>query len=189
MNRRIFFVGLLFAAILVIPGCSEPLRFGPTEAQKQTAWLTADLARKVDADGTIPGSPASKKLVRGTRAGAYYMGPPKTPADIEQFDTIAPLAEQQAQARPDAWAMADNALELGVGIAAIFGGAGGAALIRRLKILRQKGKALEQVVKGNDLFKTKKGNGTSTTENFTSAHNDVQDTETKKLVAILRAGT
>ena len=150
--------GILFTVFLVvivfgICGCQEPLRLAPSEAQKQTAFLTADIARAIEQNGTDPGSPASKKVVQGTRALSLYMGTPKLPADPDEFETVVAASEQQAYERPDPWKVADHLLELGIGVAAVAGGGGGTIIANKLKKLRQKSKALEEIVKGNELLK------------------------------------
>ena len=145
---------LMCVILLYMAGCdSLGLRFEPTEPQKQSAWLTADLAKEVESEGTVPGSPAAKRLVEGTKATAYYYGPPKIPANMSQFDTIAPMAQQQAQERPDAWVLADSALELAIGVSVLLGGVYGTKAVKYLSTARQKAKALEQVVMNNELFK------------------------------------
>lgn len=170
---------LLVALLLGVGGCEEPLRLAPSQAQKQAAFLTADIAKAVEQNGTDPASPASKKLVQGTRAMAIYMGTPKVPADPDEFDTVVSQAEQQAYERPDPWKVADNLLELGIGVAAIVGGGTGTVVVNRLRKLRQKSKALKEVVMGNELLKE---NGVS----FKKAHRS-QSPETKGIVAEIRA--
>lgn len=146
---------LMCVILLCVAGCNSlGLRYEPTEPQKQSAWLTADLAKEVESEGTVPGSPAAKRLVEGTKATAYYYGPPKVPADMSQFDTIASMAQRQAQERPDPWALADSALELAIGVSALLGGVYGTKAVKYLSTARQKAKALEQVVVNNELFKS-----------------------------------
>ena len=170
---------VLLTVLIAIGGCEEPLRFAPSQAQKQAALLTADIAKAVEQKGTEPASPASKKLVQGTRAMAIYMGTPKMPADPDEFDTVVSQAEQEAFERPDPWKVADHLLELGIGVAAIVGGGTGTVVVNKLKKLRQKSKALEEVVKGNELLKK---NGTT----FKEAHSK-QSPGTKAIVAEIRA--
>ena len=172
---------LLITLILGAFGCEEPLRLAPSEAQKQTAFLTADLAKEVEQKGTDPASPAARKLVQGTRSMAIYMGTPKVPADPDEFETVASEAEQQAYERPDPWKVADHLLELGIGVTAVVGGGTGTVIASKLKKLRQKSKALEEIVKGNELLKKNGGD-------FKTAHSK-QSPATKALVAEIRAVT
>ncbi len=172
-------VVIMLLAVLLLGGCEEPLRLAPSQAQKQTAFLTADIAKAVEQNGTDPASPASKKLVQGTRAMAIYMGTPKVPADPDEFETVVSQAEQQAYERPDPWKIADNLLELGIGVAAIVGGGTGTIVVNRLRKLRQKSKALKEVVMGNELLKENGGD-------FKKAHR-AQSPKTKTIIAEIRA--
>jgi hypothetical protein len=116
-------IALLVGLLVLLIGCEDGLRFAPSESLKQVAELTHDLAAKINAEGTSPGSPASERVMTGARASLLYMGRPKAPAEIEQFDTVTAQAITDAAKRPDPWQVADSALELGIGIAALFAGA------------------------------------------------------------------
>jgi len=177
----------LMMMVILLAGCeSMGLRKEPTESQKQLAWLTADLAKEVEAEGTVPGSPAAKKLTEGTKAAAYWYGPPQVPADSDEFDTIAPMAQHDAQQRPDAFEMADSAFDLGIGLLTLLGGGGGLVLVQKLRKWQQKAKGFEQVVKNNELFK-----GTLSQEQkteFGTCQKNAQTPEQKVLIAEVKAG-
>lgn len=171
-------VTIVLLAVLLLGGC-EALRFAPKESQKQAAELTHFLAKKVNEQGTAPASPASQQLVTGTMAALAYTGRPTTPPDPEQFDTIAAQANQEALERPDPWKVADSVLELGIGISALLGGVYGTRAVRFLQQAREKSKALQEIVIGNELLKE---NGA----NFKTAHR-AQSPGTKAIVAEIRA--
>lgn len=180
MKKRIFTTALLFAVLAAFAsGCQDAVRFAPKEQQKQLAWLTNDVAKNIEATGTDAGSPAAKKLVQGTTASALYYGPPKVPADPQDFETIAADATSQSMERPDPWEVADNLLLLAGGIATVVGGVGAQRIASNIVILRAKAKALKEVVVGNDLLKTNGGD-------FAKAHRG-QSVKTRALVAEIRA--
>ena len=79
--------------------------------------------------------------------------------------------------------MADSAMELGIGIAAILGGVYGSAAIRFLKTSREKSKALREIITGNELFK--KQNTDSVTA-FKTAQGE-QSPKTRQIVAQIKA--
>lgn len=165
-------------------GCEEPLRFAPSEVIKEASELTHLLARKIESEGTEAHSPASKQLVKGTQANLTYVGRPKVQPDPEQFDTITSQAQSDAEQRPDAWQVADSAMDLGIGICALLGGVAGTKGVKALMDARAKSKALQEIVAGNELFKNKGDpniNGA-----FATAQNEAQSKETKQVVAQLK---
>lgn len=176
--KKTVIILLLSSLVLGVFGC-EALRFAPKESQKQTTELTHFLAKKVNAQGTAPASPASRQLVTGTMAALTYTGRPATPPDPEQFDTIAAQANQDAMERPDPWEVADSVLELGIGISALLGGVYGTKAVKYLHQARMKSKALEEIIKGNELLKKNGGD-------FKTAHSK-QSPTTKAIVAEIRA--
>lgn len=165
-------------------GCQNSLRFAPTEPQKQAAELTHDLAVKVKAEGTAPGSPASEKLCEGTRAAVSYMGRPKTPPNPELYDTTVAQAQADAAQRPDPWDVADNMLELGIGISALLGGVYGAKGVRYLKQAREKSQALQEIIQGNELFMD---NTDATAKSNFKQFQKKQSPATKRLVTELKS--
>jgi hypothetical protein len=127
-------------------GC-DSLRFAPTEAQKQNAWLhnrtttiAADTARLENASEKLQALTQLSEIQ--SRAFSSHYGLPKefpqaeTAEDvlIESNWQLARTALQQGAERPDAWEVADSMLELGIGICALLGGVYGT---RAVGFLRQ----------------------------------------------------
>ncbi len=188
----------VFGCVLIcflFAGC-DSLRFAPTEAQKQNAWLhnrtatiTTDTAR---AENT------SEKLQLLTqlnevqsRAFSSHYGLPK---EFPQADTaedvltesnwqLARTALQQGAERPDAWEVADSMLELGIGICALLGGVYGTRAVGFLRQARTKSKALQEIIAGNELYK--KHNDSSASA-FKQAHQN-QSPQTRQIVAKMKA--
>lgn len=177
--KTILIAALMFAVLVVSAGCQDAIRFAPSQQQKKLAWLSNDLAKSIDATGTDAGSPAIKKLVQGTTATALYYGPPKEPADPQDFEAIATEATAQSMERPDPWEVADNLLLLAGGIATVMGGVGATKIAGGIVKLRAKAKALQEVVVGNELLKTNGGD-------FGKAHMG-QSVKTRTIVAGIRA--
>ena len=172
----------LCAFVANISGC-ESLRFAPKESQKQAAELTHALAKKVNFEGTAPASPASQQLVTGTLAALSYTGRPATPPDPDQFDTIAAQATQDALERPDPWQVADSALELGIGVCALIGGVYGTKAVKFLQQAREKSKALQEIIQGNELFKQQLGEqNAEIAKSFKEAQNSTQKSVATKLI-------
>jgi hypothetical protein len=175
---------------MLLAGC-DSLRFAPGEAQKQNAWLhtrtaemAADAARAEDTSGELQG--LTKLCEVQSRAFAADYG---LPAEYPAADTAeAILAESnqqlahsalaEARERPDAWDVADGAIDLGIGIAALFGGVYGVKVVRFLKDARAKSKALREIITGNELFKREHADSSQA---FKAAHKD-QSPQTRQLV-------
>ena len=179
----------------ILAGC-DSLRFAPTEAQKQNAWLhnrtaivTAETARTEDTSPTLQ---ALTKLGEvQSRAFSAYCGLPKefppanTAEDIlaESNFQLANSALQESAERPDPWQAADSMLEMGIGICSVLGGVYGTRAVRFLKDARGKSNALKEIITGNELFK--KQNQAQTTA-FKQAHQN-QSPQTRQLVAAMKA--
>jgi len=180
---------------LLLAGC-DSLRFAPSKAQKQNAWLhnrtaivTAETAR---AEYTSPKLQALTQLGEvQSRAFSAYCGLPKefppaeTAEDIlaESNIQLAGTALQESTERPDAWQVADSMLEMGIGICALMGGVYGTRAIRFLKDARGKSEALKEIIAGNEQFK--KQNQTHVAS-FKQAHQS-QSPQTRQLVATMKA--
>lgn len=184
--KKLIVTILAFVVLVLVGGCEEALRFAPSESIKQTAELTNQMARKINSEGTDAQSPASRQLIKGTQVALSYIGRPKEVPEPEQFDIITAQAQQDAEKRPDAWQMADSAIELGIGVCALLGGIYGTRAVKFLKDARTKSKALQEIVAGNELFKKTSESGMAST--FTNSHNSAQSKETKKIVADLKLG-
>jgi hypothetical protein len=92
-------------------------------------------------------------LVVGTATSLAYTGRPTVSPNPDDFDTINEQAQADAELRPDIGETMDSALELGLGIAALIGGAGGLRLTQGLRRTHGKAKAFNEVVSQNELFK------------------------------------
>lgn len=155
----------LAAVAVLVCGC-ESVRFSPGEAQKRNAWVhnrTAALAAEQTEDEYA--SQELQQLTRlselQSRAFVAYCG---LPAEFPKAETVKDVLEEsntelavaaigEASERPDSWQLADAAIELGIGVCAVLGGAYGTAAVRFLKKAKAKSNALKEVVLGNELFK------------------------------------
>jgi hypothetical protein len=179
---------------LLLAGC-DSLRFAPSEAQKQNAWLhnrtaivTAETAR---AEDTSPKLQALTQLGEvQSRAFSSYCGLPKdfppaeTAEDIlaESNWQLAGTALQESAERPDPWQVADSMLEMGIGICALLGGVYGTRAVGFLRQARTKSNALHEIIAGNEQFK--KQNQTQAAA-FKQAHQN-QSPQTRQLVVQMK---
>jgi hypothetical protein len=185
---------VLVAVVLLLAGC-DGLRYAPGEAQKQNAWLhnrtaqmAADIARVEDSSGELQGL-TNLCEVQSRAFAADYGLPDEFPAAdtvgailAESNQQLAGLALAESRERPDAWEMADGAIELGIGVAALFGGVYGVRAARFLKEARAKSKALREIITGNELFKREHADSAQA---FKVAHKD-QSPQTRQLVTQLK---
>jgi hypothetical protein len=187
-------VYVIIAIVCLLSGC-DTLRFAPSESQKQNAWLhtrTAELAA-----GIAQNENASEKLkgltdlsAMQSRAITSYYGLPQefpnagTANDVLSQTTIqlAQQAATDAARRPDLWQIADSGLELGIGVAALFGGVLGTRAVQFLRDAKTKSKALKEIIEGNELFKQQ---NTAAADDFKEAQKN-QSVETRQLVAQLK---
>ena len=189
-------VGCIFICLLSA-GC-DSLRFAPTEAQKQNAWLhnrtttiAADTAKTENASEQLQALTQLSDLQ--SRAFSSYFGLPKEfPRSESSQDVLAEsnfqlahTAMQQGAERPDAWEVADSMLELGIGICALLGGVYGTRAIGFLRQTKTKSKALKEIITGNELFKKQKESYTSA---FKQAHQN-QSAPTRQIVAEMKTNT
>jgi len=196
-SKRIATFGICCAAMLACTcgGC-DSLRFAPSEQQKQNAWLhnrtamvTAETARAEDASQQLQSLAELSELQ--SRAFGVYFGLPKElpPAETteqilsESNRQLANTALAQSAQRPDPWDVADSMLELGIGICAVFGGVCGTRAVGYLKQARDKSKALQEIIAGNELFKKRNAEATAV---FKDAHRD-QSPQTRQLVTALKS--
>jgi hypothetical protein len=191
--KKIFMTLTLMCILLI--GC-QSLRFAPSEAQKQNAWLhnrtaqvAAETARNQDTSEELQ---ALAKLSEvQSRAFVSYCGLPKEFPQAESAEDIlresnwqlAHTALTQSVDRPDTWQVADSALELAIGICALLGGVYGTRAVRFLKDARTKSQALKEIITGNELFK--KQNPTQA-EPFKEAQR-AQSPQTRQIVAEMKA--
>lgn len=160
MNRLILILTLLFLA-----GC-ESLRLAPTELQKQNALLhsrTAELAaQKANAENSSAAL-CNLTTLSAEQSKAFVLdtGLPKTiPSAFtedeilsEQTSLIAQSAAEDAARRVDVWQMTDSAIDFGIAIAGLLGGAYGLKAAGYLKSAKDKSTALKEIITNNELFK------------------------------------
>jgi hypothetical protein len=185
---------VIILSSIFIAGC-DAVRLAPTETQKQNAWLhnrTAQLA--ADNAKTENVSEQLESLTSlcalQSRSFSTYFGLPKelpvadTPEQILEQSSwrLAETSLAESAERPDAWRLADSALELGIGIAALLSGVYGTRAARFLQEARDKSRALKEIIEGNELFKSRHS---ESADAFKDAHQN-QSAETRKLVAEIK---
>lgn len=184
----------LLTFVLLLAGC-DSLRFAPSEQQKQNAWLhnrTATFAAQ-----TAKSEQTSQKLQSLTelselqsQAFTSYFGLPKEFPQANSDEQVlaesnwqlANTALSESSGRPDAWQVADSAMELGIGICALLGGVYGTRAVGFLKEARTKSKALQEIISGNELFKK---NNQSQVAAFKQAQQN-QSPTTRQIVAEMK---
>lgn len=193
MNRAL--AGFVICFSLLLAGC-EGLRFSPSEIEKQNAWLhnrttvmTAETAKAEQASEKLQKLTDLSKLQ--SQSFVSYYGVPK---DIPQADSAeAVLTESNfllgqealrvSADRPDPFALAGSALDLAIGISALFGGVYGVRALQFFKTAKQKSEALQEIIVGNELFKQQNSSYASA---FKDAHKE-QSPETRQLVAQMKS--
>jgi len=179
---------------LLLAGC-DSLRFAPSEAQKQNAWLhnrtaivTSETARAEETSQTLQ---ALTQLgeVQSRGLSAYCGLPKEFPPAVTAEDILAKsnfqlagTALQESVERPDPWQVADSMLEMGVGICALLGGVYGTRAVGFLKQARTKSNALKEIIAGNECFKKQ---NQAQTSSFKQAHQN-QSPQTRQLVAAMK---
>ena len=192
-HKTIIFISACMC--LLLAGC-DSLRFAPSEAQKQNAWLhnrtaivTAETARTEDTSPTLQALTQLGEVQ--SRAFSTYCGllkefpPAETVEDIlaESNFQLAGTALQESAERPDPWQVADSVLEMGVGICALLGGVYGTRAVGFLRQARTKSDALKEIIAGNEQFKKL---NQAQTPAFKQAHQN-QSPPTRQLVAAMKA--
>jgi hypothetical protein len=156
---------VLTVAVLLITGCGQ-IRFAPSEEQKQNAWVhnrTAAIASQ-----TAQSEQSSAKLRELTKLSETqseaFVGYCGLPEQLPKADTaedvlsvanrqLAETAIEQSKQRPDAWSIADSALELGIAVAGLFGGVYATRIAKFLQDTKAKSNALKEIVLANEIFK------------------------------------
>ncbi len=177
-------------AFVFVCGC-DSLRFVPGERMKQNAWLhnrtasaAAVAARDESASQQLQELTALSELQSRAFVADYGMPDQMPPAEsMEQVLSpasrqLAELAAVDATARPDAFDVADSVMEVGIAVAALFGGAYGVRIAKFLKDARAKSQALKEIVAGNELFKNQNA---AAVEAFKAAHQG-QSQATRQIV-------
>lgn len=180
---------------LLLAGC-DSLRFAPTEAQKQNAWLhnrtaivTSETARAEETSQTLQALTQLGEVQ--SRAFSAYCGLPKefppaeTAEDVlaESNFQLAGTALQESTERPDAWQVADSMLEMGIGICALLGGVYGTRAVGFLRQAKTKSNALHEIIAGNEQFKKQ---NQAQAISFKQAHQN-QSPQTRQLVTAMKA--
>jgi hypothetical protein len=185
---------LLALALVPIAGC-DSLRFAPTELQKQNAWLhnrtaavAADTARVEQSSQELQALTRLSELQ--SRSFTAYCGLPKEYPPAETVEQIlsasswdaATVALAQSAERPDPWDLADTAIDVGIGLCALFGGVLGTRAVRFLHDARAKSQALREIVQGNERFKADHADQVAA---FKAAQQH-QSPETRQLVTAIK---
>jgi hypothetical protein len=152
--------GMLFCA-----GC-EAMRFAPSEEQKQNAWVhnrTAAIAAQTAQNEQSSARLQELTKLSETQSQAFvaYCGLPEELPDAETAEDVlsesnkqlAATAIEQSKQRPDAWGVADSALELGIAVAGLFGGVYATRISKFLQDAKAKSNALKEIVLANEIFK------------------------------------
>jgi len=185
---------VILVVVVLLAGC-DAVRLAPSQAQKLNAWLhnrtavlTADTVKAQD------GSQQLQKLADlsalQSRSFAAYFGLPKEYPEVQNVGQVladssfelADVALAQSGERPDAWKIADGAIDLGIGIAGLLGGVWGLRAVGFLKQARSKSKALREIVEGNEIFKR---HHPDFALSFKAAHKN-QSPQTKQIVAEMK---
>ncbi len=185
-------------------GC-DSLRFAVTEAQRENAWLHGQVCAMASAAALDENS--SQALCDLTALAAEqstafvidYGLPQTTPLPpsedspltggeldmlLLQGQAAATVAQADAANKPDVWTVADSAMELGIALAGLLGGAYGIRIAGYLKTAREKSKALKEIIAGNELFKQLYP---EQAERFKEAQAK-QSAQTKQLVTAAKTG-
>jgi hypothetical protein len=188
---RKILASLLLGFCLLLAGC-ESLRFAPSETQKQNAWLhnrtagiTAETARSENASEKMQALTKLSELQ--SRAFVSYTGLPREFPQAETAEDVlaqsnwqlARVASAESAERPNTWQVADSALELAIGVCALFGGVYGTRAVRFLRDAQTKSKALKEIIEGNELFKKQNEQSVAA---FKQAQQN-QSPETRQIVA------
>ncbi len=188
-------LAILTLTFFLLAGC-DSLRFAPGQIQKKNAWLhnrtamiTSEAAKAEVASEKLQALTKLSELQ--SRAFVSYLGLPK---QFPQADTaediltqsnykLAQTALAEAADRPDAWQLADNALELAVGLCALLGGVYGTKAVSFLRQARTKSNALKEIIEGNELFKRQ---NTNSAPAFKQAQQN-QSPATRQIVAAIKS--
>jgi len=156
---------ILVLSVMVTAGCGD-LRYEPSERQKQNAWIhhkTAAAAAQLASEEANSGRLRTLTELSELQSSAFvsYYGPPRELPAAESVDDLvadssfdlARAAHLEAARRPDGWSVADNLLEIGVGISGLLGGVYGGRAVKFLRAARDKSRALKEIIEGNEKFK------------------------------------
>lgn len=192
MLKKVLFICV---SVLFVSGC-QSFRYAASQAQKQNAYLhgrTAEMANTVALSEDVSGQ--LKELTSlGASQSRAFIADYGLPDDLPPAGTvedvlagagfaIADVAFDHSRKKPDAWDVADGAIDAGIAIAGLLGGVWGIKAAGFLRMARQNTNALREVVLGNEVFK--KTNADSA-DAFKSAHG-YQSQPTKRIVADMKS--
>jgi len=193
MRIKHFFITLLLCALC---GCnSNPLRFAPTEAQKQNAALAVEATRLIRDNGAGAGAGVTEVAHSAALNTQTYFGLPAE--GLAPTGDILTAAAADAAKRPNISNIvdtADSGLSLLGELALLFGFGGltlsGKSLVQWVALLRQKAAGFEQTIAGNELLKgyLKINNDAAALDAFKDFQDSRQTDTTRQLVAVTRAG-
>lgn len=175
-------------------GCSQALRFAPSQAQKQAAFDAYLKACAANANGAMPQSELTHRLVDETEVSLGYIGAPASP-QIDDYDAMIASARVDAVKRPDAndvMGAADAGLSLAAEVAILLGVGGstlgGKKLLDWIALARRKATAFEEIVEGNEFLKgyLKSTGGEAQLKAFGDFQANAQSEKTAELVAVAR---
>jgi len=190
-----FYVTVCLVIFSLICGC-DSIRFAPSEAQKQNAYLHQRTASK--ASETAIREDVSDELISLTSLSAlqseafvFDYGFPGELPHAETVDDIlnkssydlARTASDVSRTRVDAWDIADGAMDIGIAVAGLLGGVWGVRVVSVLRTAKLRSNALREIVLGNELFKK---SNSDMADAFKSAHT-MQSKPTRKVVAEMKS--
>ena len=155
---------ILVLCLFGLCGC-HGFRYAATEAQKDNAWLhgrVCAMASEAAVDEKSSQTLCDLTALAAEQSTAFvidYGLPDDVPTadSVEALFAQGPAAAEAAQAdasvKPDVWIVADGAIQLGIALAGLVGGAYGIRIAGYLKTAREKSKALKEIISGNELFK------------------------------------
>ena len=115
---------LLLAVVVlimsVLSGCSDTMRFPPTETQRQSAYLGYEANADIYSNGTEPQSTKAVTALQSSQASLSYIGMPKTIPSIEAAPAVNQTAIEDGSKRPTPEETFNYWLALGSGIAGII---------------------------------------------------------------------
>ncbi|MBI9015775.1 MAG: hypothetical protein JEZ07_00805 [Phycisphaerae bacterium] len=183
---------ILIAMPLMISGCGN-LRLAPNQDQKQNAYLhfrTTQTAAQLAHDQNYPQTmqDLTNQSVSQSSAILNYYGMPEQLPESDNAESIlsqanndiTTRASHSALQRPDPWSIADDVLQVAIGIAGVFGGLLGGRVVNSLKVAKEKSTALKEIVQGNEIFKAQ---NPQSIQAFKQAQQN-QSQPTKKLVML-----
>jgi hypothetical protein len=192
MMRKVLLIGML---VVFLAGC-DSLRFGPSQSQKKNAYLhnratqmAADTAKLESSSGKLQALTGLCSVQSRAFCSDYGLPsefpPAESAEDIlsQSSYSIAAGAISDSALRPDGWDTAEAVIDLGIGLAAVFGGVYGTKALRFLSKAKVKSKALREVVAGNELFKRM---NTESTSSFKDAHKN-QSPATRQVVTQIKS--